>query len=323
MYSCSELKNLEHHYIQVDSIHRIHVMQAGNRSGFPLLFIHGGPGSGVNTEFIDYIDNELFNIIMIDQRGAGLSEPPGEIKNNTLQLLIDDIEIVRTTFNIDQWLITGGSWGSLLAIAYALKHRTRVIGLILRGIFLGSEQEINWLYSADGAAKFYPDVWKTFIEGVDSSTIKDRIFSTYSSNLHSSNLETRQIAAYKWLSWASVSMGAAFELKPYCHLTNKDIAKAKIMCHFLSNKCFIKGDDNLLKNIAQLADIPLWLVNGRQDIICPPSMAFNIANTHGNTQLILVDGVGHSPADPDVKQVLQNFLGSAAKCVVNNNHVLR
>lgn len=319
MYEIKTLKNITHHYIDVDSIHRLHVMQAGNIHGLPLLFIHGGPSSGINTEFIDYIDNDLFNKIMIDQRGAGLSEPLGEIKNNNLQLLIDDIETVRTKFNINRWLITGVSWGSMLAIAYTLKHRTKVIALILRGIFLGSEQEIHWLYSTDGAAKFYPDVWKTFIEDVDIPTIKDRIFSTYSSNLQSKSMETRQVAAFKWLSWASVSMEAAFELKPYNHLTSKDIAKAKIMCHFLSKKCFIKGNDNLLESISQFVDIPLWLVNGRQDIICPPSTAFDIADAHGNTQLILLDGVGHSPADPDVKQVLQNFLDSASKCVVNNN----
>lgn len=158
------------HYFQVSSLHRIRVLEAGNPSGPCVLFVHGGPGSGVNTDWIDYIDCTHFRVILIDQRGAGKSRPLGELKENTLPDLIADIETVRKHLNVENWYVTGGSWGSVVALAYAIEHPKTVLGLVLRGVFLGTESEIDWLYAPNGAARFYPDVWELFTLGRRQTT---------------------------------------------------------------------------------------------------------------------------------------------------------
>ncbi|UAA38624.1 prolyl aminopeptidase [Paraneptunicella aestuarii] len=299
------------HFIPVSDTHTIRVIEvthpANDQSGPYVAFMHGGPGSGVNLEHIDYIDFSYFRVLLIDQRGAGKSTPLGELRENNLQLLIDDVECVREYFDIDCWYITAGSWGSTLALAYAIKYPQRVQGMILRGVFLGREQDTQWLYRADGASRFYPEQWREFSLHREWNDSKE-LLHTYSSDLANQDVETRLNAAYRWICWASVSMAIP---SAYNELTMQDKrslhAKASIMCHFLSNKCFLPTSNYILENIAAIQTIPLWIVHGREDVICPPDIAWTLAQAHGSAHLQYLDNVGHSPSEAKTRSALMNI----------------
>lgn len=304
------LLNAKECFLSVSELHCIRVLEAGNSKGPCVVFMHGGPGSGVKLEQIDYIDPEYFRIILIEQRGAGKSTPAGETNENNLNLLIDDVETVRKYFGISQWFITAGSWGTVLSLSYAIQFPDRVLGLIVRGIFLGREEEINWLYADNGAAKFYPDAWHKFSQqGALHNT--DQHFSFYSSRLKNDELHIRHLAAYEWINWASISMG---ELPAFDAIESNEKsslhAKASIMCHYLSNQCFLPEPDYLLNNINAIQHIPMWIIHGREDVICPPQSAWELAEAHGNAELQLLANVGHTPTDLNTRQALRKVFDS-------------
>lgn len=299
-----ELLNIQHHFFDVSDLHRIHVIEAGNRKGPSVVFIHGGPGSGVNEKLINYIDCEYFHVLLIDQRGAGQSSPVGELRDNTLETLISDIEVVREYFCVDSWWVTGGSWGSFLAVNYAIKYRSRVKGMILRGCFLGRHHEIDWLYAPNGASLYYSDVWDMFVENCPSKN-RLEILTFYMDRLTSSDELVSWEATKRWLAWASISMGNINQVTDESEREGL-IAKATIMCHFLINSCFLQDNDKLLSELTTMSDIPLWIVHGREDVICPQKTAWELSQVHENTFLTILDGVGHSPAEPKTCDALRD-----------------
>ena len=304
------IHNPVEHYFQVSELHRIRVLEAGNPSGPCVLFVHGGPGSGVNTDWIDYLNCEHYRVILIDQRGAGKSTPLGELAENTLTDLINDIELVRQQLNVENWYITGGSWGSVVALSYAIKFPHHTLGLIIRGVFLGSRSEIDWLYAPGGASRFYPDVWARFTlnNQLDNQVV---IFKHYLQALNNKHAQISQDAAYRWMEWASISM---FGLPDFNALSPTDLkklqAKARIMCHYLSQNCFLPSEDFIISSAHLIKTIPTWVIQGRADLICPPDTIWRFAQAHGNTRVKFLEGIGHAPAALETREALRDIFES-------------
>ncbi len=301
-----KLTDIEHHFINVNQLHRIHVIEAGNRQGPCVVFMHGGPGSGVNEKLINYLDCEHYHVLLIDQRGCGLSAPCGELSDNNLDALISDIEVVRQHFGIDRWSVTAGSWGSLLALCYAIEQPEKIDALVLRGCFLGRASEIEWLYTPDGASRYYPDIWEKFVEQCPANDV-DGILTYYQTNLNNPNEKVRWEAACRWLAWASISMGDGSTLLSVVQQDREGlIAKAKIMCHFIINRCFLPSENYILTHLTSVQNIPMWIIHGREDVICLPLTAWQLCHEHGNANLTFLEKVGHSPVDVAMTDALRN-----------------
>lgn len=289
-------------YLKVDDIHTIYYEQSGNRDGVPVVFLHGGPGAGSSPKHRQFFDPAHYRIIIFDQRGAGRSSPAGELRNNTTELLIQDIEALREKFGFAKWHVFGGSWGSTLALAYAIAHPNRVISLALRGIFLMMQREIDWFLH--GIRAVYPDAWNEFVKPLPPDQRKD-LLGNYFKLLTHDNAAIRLKAAQHW---------AAFE--SYCCMLvpreqmvedSKDPSHAlpisRIEAHyFLYNK--FHPENYLLRNIGKIRHIPAVIVQGRYDVICPMETAWELKEAWPEAEFVLVPDAGHSAFEPPITTAL-------------------
>ncbi len=289
-------------YLKVDDIHTIYYEQSGNKDGVPVIFLHGGPGAGSSPKHRQFFDPAHYRIVIFDQRGSGRSAPAGELRNNTTELLIDDIETLRMKFGIAKWHVFGGSWGSTLALAYAVAHPNRVMSLTLRGIFLMMQREIDWFLS--GIRAVYPDAWREFMKPLPEDQRKD-ILGNYFKLLTHDNPAIRLKAAQHW---------AAFE--SYCCMLvpreqmvedAKDPTHAlpisRIEAHyFLYNK--FHPENYLLRNVDKIRHIPAVIIQGRYDVICPMETAWELKEAWPEAQWVLVPDAGHSAFEPSITSAL-------------------
>ena len=273
---------------------RIYVEESGSPQGIPVIYLHGGPGGGSSPEHRRYFNPEKYRIIVFDQRGSGKSKPHATTINNTTQHLIDDMEEIRDYFGIDKWLVAGGSWGTTLALAYGIKHSDKVLGFILRGIFLGTDEEVNWLYGKDGAAGIYPDHYQDFLVPIANQKFADPVMAYH--QVLSSNNEIAKVAAAKaWTLWET-RISALYIDKHDLNSpeeTHEAIAMASIENHYFVNKCFMEPD-YLIKNINLVADKPAFIIHGRYDMVCQVKQAYLLANKWTNAQLQIIPRAGHS-----------------------------
>ena len=165
-------------YLKVSNLHTIFVEESGNQNGKPIIFLHGGPGGGIEPIYRQYFDPKKWRIIIFDQRGCGRSIPHAELKENTTWDLVNDIEVIRKYLKIKSWVVFGGSWGSTLALSYAIKHTNRCKGLILRGIFMLRKIEIDWFYQS-GCSYIYPDEWEKYLEPIPKNEHKNLVAAYY------------------------------------------------------------------------------------------------------------------------------------------------
>lgn len=285
------------HYLEVTPPHVIYVEESGNPKGLPVLFVHGGPGAGTTPQHRCYFDPKIYRIILFDQRGAGKSKPHAELTNNTTQYLINDMEIIREHLGIKQWLIFGGSWGSTLGLLYAQAHPTNVLGLILRGIFLCSQNDFRWFFEY-GANQIFPDHWLKFTSHIPADERYDLI-SAYHRRLTSDVLSVRLAAAKNWSLWE----GNCATLKPdhkildYFTEAEHAISVARIECHYFINHCFIEHNQ-ILRDMQNIQDIPGIIVHGRYDIVCPPINAWKLQQAWPSAELHFISDAGHMASEP-------------------------
>lgn len=289
-----KISSYKKEWLSVSDEHQLYVEQSGNANGIPVLYLHGGPGGGCSKNHRRYFDPSKYRIILFDQRGCGRSSPSPSIINNTLWHLIEDIEKIRQHLDITQWLISGGSWGTTLALAYGIKHADKVLGFILRGIFLGNEQEYRWLYNSEGVAKFYPEYYRKFIAQLP---LKDHVepLKAYHSILTSDN-EVAVIAASKaWCLWELQlstlehhNIGMAQVDDPH-----QALCMAKLSSHYFVNNCFFE-DNYILNNITKIENIPAIIIHGRFDMVCQLSVADALVQKWENAQLQILPCAGHS-----------------------------
>lgn len=284
--------------------HELHVERAGNPDGVPVLFLHGGPGGGIDPIHRRYFDPARYHIILFDQRGAGRSTPHASLEHNTTWDLVDDAERLRERLGIERWHLFGGSWGSTLCLAYAAKHPERVVSLTLRGIFLLREREVHWFYQ-EGASNLFPDRWEGFLAPIAEAE-RDDLVSAYHRRLCGDDAEVALRAAQAWSMWE----GATSRLIPdetlveRCGADDFALALARIECHYFVNKGFFDHDGWLLDQVHLLKDIPGVIVQGRYDVVCPPRSAWDLHRAWPQAELKIIPDAGHASSEPGIVDAL-------------------
>jgi len=292
-----------HFYLKVDDVHEIYVEECGSEDGVPVVFLHGGPGTGCELYHRQLFDPEKYRIILFDQRGCGRSNPHASLKNNTTQDIIADMEKIREELGIEKWVVAGGSWGSTLALAYAETHPKKVLGLIVRGIFLATKKEVDWFYQ-EGASQFYPDYWEDFIQPIPEDE-RDNLLKAYYNRLIGENEIARMGAAKAWSLWearTATLLPSASILKHFSDPRNA-LSIARIETHYFMHDSFLE-EDQLLNNAHRLKDIPGYIIHGRYDMICPIKQAFDLHKAWSKSELFVVQGVGHSAGEAGISAAL-------------------
>lgn len=259
-------------FLDVGSSHKLYYEQYGNINGIPFLFLHGGPGSGLGNKYCMRFDLKKIHLIGFDQRGAGRSLPSASITNNTTDDLIEDIEKLRKHLNISKWYLFGCSWGSTLSLLYSIRYPKSVLGMVIYGIFLGRPEDIDWLYKDNKVGNIYPEEWDKFIKDIPEDE-RNNLVEAYYKRINSTDVLIRNKFSLLWKDYESNC--SDFVYNP---VETKDVSKekmqrifsgARIENHYMKNKCFLKSDNFIIENIHKLKDIPIKIVQGQYDMVCP------------------------------------------------------
>lgn len=289
--------------LSVDSCHNIYYEVCGNPTGKPVVFLHGGPGSGCSPTQRRFFDPAVYRIILIDQRGCGRSLPLGETQQNTTNDLVRDIEAIRQALNIEQWLVFGGSWGSTLALCYAVAYPQFVTGLILRGIFLSRTSELNWFL---GEVKlFYPEQWQALCAYLPEDKRYNPI-QAYEKLIFSEDTKISIPAAIQWNAFESSIMSLLPRPSNNEAQMNGEIelARARVQIHYIQHHCFIGERDLLAEAKSKLGHIPTHIIQGRYDMVCPPITAWELAQAMPHATFNMVADAGHSAMDTTLTSAL-------------------
>ena len=288
-----EFESFDKGHLKVDDIHEIYYEQSENPNGAPVVFVHGGPGCGCGDKSKRFLDPSFYRIVTIDQRGCGKSKPFLELKDNNTQNLAKDMEKIREHLKIDKWLVYGGSWGTTLSLYYSENYPQSVVGLILRGIFLGRDEDIKWLYQG-GAGMFFPEAFEIFKSPFNEEERKDYVQSYYK-YLTSDDYETKK----KYGKSFSAFENSVVALEPRViseEITDEDISMAIMECHYFVNHCFFE-ENYILNNVEKIKDIPTIIIHGRYDVDCRPVGAYLLHEKLNNSKLIFPIS-GHTSFDP-------------------------
>ncbi len=299
-----EIEAYQSGHLKVSELHSIYYEQAGNPEGKPVVFVHGGPGGGVDPSMRRFFDPKVWRVILFDQRGCGKSIPFSELKDNTTWDLVEDMEKLRKELKIEKWAVFGGSWGSTLALSYAISHPDKVNALILRGIFLLRKKEIDWFYQ-DGASYIFPDAWDKYLAPIPENERHDLVGAFYK-RLTSPDKNVRAEASKAWSVWEG-STSKLFLDPTFVERFGGDEfadAFARIECHYFVNKGFFKEDGWLLKNVDKIRHIPAWIVQGRYDVVCPATSAWDLHKAWPESKLHIIPDAGHSASEPGIKSKL-------------------
>jgi proline iminopeptidase len=285
------------------NIHNIYYEVCGNPIGKPVVFLHGGPGSGCSPTQRRFFDPAIYRIILIDQRGCGRSLPLGETKQNTTDDLVNDIEAIRQALNIDKWLVFGGSWGSTLALCYAIAYPQFVTGLILRGVFLSRTSELNWFLGE--VKSFYPEQWQTLCHYLPEADRRNPI-AAYEKLIFSEDANVNIPAAIQWNAFESSIMSLL--PRPSNNETEingeVELARARVQIHYIQHHCFIGERDLLAEAKSKLGDIPTQIIQGRYDMVCPPVTAWELSQAMPHAIFNIVADAGHSAMDATLTSAL-------------------
>ena len=297
-----DIKPYARHRPKVDGSHEVYLDVSGTREGIPVVSVHGGPGSGCEFDSRCYFNPEKYRIVLFDQRGAGRSVPHTDLSGNTTPHLVEDMEKIRAFLGIEKWLIFGGGWGATLGLAYAETYPDRVLAMILRGVFLGRQQDIDWFYQ-DGARRFYPDHWEDFIAPalkLETSTGETKAYcDAYRALMMQENELARMAAAKAWSTWEAHASSLHPNPRLIKHFSDGGRAHARclISTHYFRNGCFLEPDQ-LLNNAGVLEEIPGILVHGRFDCVCPVDNSHELRRAWPKAQRYIVREAGHSATEP-------------------------
>ncbi|PHS27799.1 MAG: prolyl aminopeptidase [Robiginitomaculum sp.] len=290
--------------IPAGRIHQLYYEQCGHKTAQPIVFLHGGPGGGCSPDMRRFFDPKRWRAVLFDQRGCGRSTPFSELRENTVDHLVEDIERLREHLGIERWVVFGGSWGSTLALAYAEAYPKRVSGLILRGIFLCRKSDIDWLYQ-DGASALFPDAWEGFLAPIPVAE-RDDMVAAYHKRLFGDDEKARLIAARAWSRWEGDTVtikgpeGRADDFEDDRFVD----AFARIENAYFANGGCFKTDNQLLDHAHIIADIPCTIVQGRYDAVCPPRGAWALHKALPQSKLEIIGDAGHSSMEPGIIDAL-------------------
>ena len=284
--------------LQVSPLHEIYFEQSGNPDGKPVIFLHGGPGGGSDPKQRRFFHPQKYRIVNFDQRGCGKSTPYASLEANTTWDLVADIEKIRQHLGIERWQVFGGSWGSTLALAYAEAHPERVTELVLRGIFLFRQQEVDWLF-ARGANAIFPEVWERFLAPIPVAERGD-LLAAYRRRLDHPDPALRLEAARAWSQWEGSICKLLPDPEVSGHYAEADFATAfaRIECHYFCNMGWLEPHDRLLREISRIRAIPAVLVHGRYDVICPMETPWALHQAWPEADFIITPDCGHLAFDP-------------------------
>jgi proline iminopeptidase len=284
--------------------HEIYYEECGKPSGRPCLILHGGPGGATNPTMRRFFDPAKWRMVLFDQRGCGRSRPHASLVENTTWTLIEDIERLRRRLGVEKWCVFGGSWGSTLALAYAVTHPERVESLVLRGVFLLTQKELRWFYQ-DGASMLFPDAWERFCAPVPPAERGD-MMAAFHKRLTAPDRKTQAEAAAAWSQWEgdTISIRGPEARPAKFNEVDFAIAFARIECHFFVNGGFFPQDDWILKNAEKLQGIPGWIVQGRFDVVTPMDAAWRLKGAWPSASFEIVWDAGHASTEPGVVDAL-------------------
>jgi proline iminopeptidase len=316
-----EIETFNKNWLKVSDSHQLHQIyyeECGSPDGVPVVFLHGGPGSGCNATQRRFFDPQHYRIILLDQRGCGRSTPQGETLHNNTDALVSDLEQLRNHLNIAKWHVFGGSWGSTLALAYAVKHHAYILSLTLRGIFLSRPAELKWFLG--DVQHFYPEVWQRLLDYLPLDEQSD-VLKAYEKRIFSDDTSISVNAAIEWNAFESAIMRLK-PVEPVANNTNAnpakaiektsdelkkesltEVARARVQIHYIVHQCFIDGTA-ILKQVAALSHIPTVIVQGRYDMVCPPQTAWALARAMPHAEYIIVQDAGHSAMEIGVTSAL-------------------
>lgn len=277
-----------------DGGHSVYFEQSGNARGLPVIFLHGGPGSGADDNHRRYFDPRRYRIIIFDQRGCHRSQPAGRVIDNTTSLLLADMEAIRRRLNIDRWLVFGGSWGATLGLLYAQQHPQRVAGMILRGTFLARRRDLEWFFQGQGLSRIFPGYWQEFISIFDRGEKKNLLASCYE-RMTSADQALRLDTAKAWALWTGRVVTHNLDLpQPYA-VKDEDadvLNQVSIECHYARHKYFIR-ENQIMRSVNKLPAVPVILIHGSRDLTCPPESSFLLHQALPDAALLMIDGAGH------------------------------
>ncbi|MFY0659558.1 MAG: prolyl aminopeptidase [Shimia sp.] len=298
--------------LDVGDGHSIYVEQSGNPSGLPVVVVHGGPGGGSSPAMRRYFDPNVYRVILFDQRGCGHSRPHAEVENNTSWHLVADMELIRDTLEIDEWIVFGGSWGATLSLLYAQSHPAQTVCLVLRGVFLMTQSELDWFYGG-GAGHFWPEPWARFSDLVPEEERGDLI-EAYHRRLFCGDRATEIKFARAWASWENAL--ASVYSNGHGGEAPAEYARAfsRLENHYFRNRGFLETDGHILANMTVLKDIPGYIVQGRYDMICPPKAAYDLATAWGDmADLRVIRNAGHALSEPGISAELVRIMDDLAR----------
>ena len=289
--------------LAVDELHTLHVEECGNPHGLPVLFLHGGPGAGCESVHRRFFDPTLYHIVLFDQRGCGQSTPYAELSNNTTWHLVADIETIRQQLGIERWVVFGGSWGSTLGLAYAETHSERVLGLILRGIFLCRPQDIRWFYQ-EGTSRLFPDAWEHYLAPIPVAERGDLLQAYYRRLTGDDELERLRVAK-SWSIWEGSTLTLEYDPAVVDRFAkvHRALSMARIEAHYFVHHTFLEPDQ-LLRDAHRLKDIPGVIVHGRYDVICPLDGAWALHKVWPDSELHIIPTAGHAATEPGIAAAL-------------------
>jgi proline iminopeptidase len=284
-------------HIQVSTIHRVYFEECGNPNGRPVIFLHGGPGGGIQPTYRQYFNPQKWRIILLDQRGCGKSAPFAELRENSTWDLVADIETLRQHLRIEKWAVFGGSWGSTLALAYGITYPESCTAFFLRGIFLLRKKEIDWFYQ-EGCSKIYPDAWEDYLKPIPPDE-RDDLVQAYHQRLTSADAQVRRTAAKAWAIWEGSTSKLIPNDQMIEHYGEDQFAEAfaRIECHYFVNKGFFEEDNFLLNNVHKIRHIPAIIVQGRYDVVCPCDNAWDLHRAWPEAELKIIPDAGHSVSE--------------------------
>ena len=305
-----ELEPFDIGTLEQEDGHFIYFEQSGNIKGQPVIFLHGGPGSGCNENHRRYFNPDKYRIIIFDQRGCHRSKPNGCVENNSTKDILNDIESIRNKLNIEKLILFGGSWGATLALLYAEIYPQHVSGMILRGIFLARQCDFDWFANGEenGVNRIFPDYWHEYLANFDGNEINDRL-GTLHDRVFSENRAFQLEAAKTWALWAgrvathSLNLNEAYELELNDeHDEEKLINEVKIEMHYAINRYFI-NENQILDNILKIPDVPVYIVHGRKDLTCLPESSWSVHRAlvnlnPANSKFVIVSEAGHLASEP-------------------------
>lgn len=288
--------------LDVGEGHSLYVEQSGNPDGIPVVVLHGGPGGGCSPYMRRYFDPAHYRIVLFDQRGCGRSRPHASVEANTTWHLVRDIETIRRHLGVDQWHVFGGSWGATLSLIYGQEHPDRLLSLILRGVFLMTQPELDWFY-AGGAGKFWPEHWEQF-ERMIPVAERSNMIAAYHKRLFYGTVHEQAPFARAWLAWenalASMDEGRGHMSPPLDYAR----AFARLENHYFMHRGWLDDSTAILNRMDRIKQVPGHIVQGRHDMICPPLSAYRVAEDWPNARLHMIHNAGHALSEPGISKKL-------------------